>query len=228
MTLAVDTAAGSGGNTNSSPLTMTFTTAAANEVLSTTFCIDDGGADTITSVTSTTLGTWTQRSKKATADGTIYEYVKLASSPVTSEVLAIVYSAATSFCTGGMFAVSGADTSTFFDSGGASNVPTTVGFNTDALITTNNANTICYAGYRLQAGGGAPGAGFTDPTNGNAGFAFLIESKIVAVAQTNLDMTIGGTGGTNILGIGDAIKQASAAGASTPSTSGNLSLMGVG
>jgi hypothetical protein len=165
--------------------------------------------------------TWARR---ATSGGTspIELWSAQASGALSGVSFTINFSVAPTFDTMDVFAFSGQDTTTIWDS--HASVPTT-GTSDPLAISTNNANDVIIAIYR-EAGTSTPtqGAGFTKISG--ADFA-LVEYKIVAATQSSLSCTQGTGAGNANGGVVDALMAASGGGGSTlSSTVGSVSGVG--
>lgn len=184
--------------------TLTLTTSSTNDVV--LVGIEVNGT-TISSVTSAHL-TFTQRAI-TTAAGTqdAYEFKAIASTALSSEVVTINCSGAAMFLSAAGFAISGADTSTVWDSNAS--LPAT---STTVIpsMSTSNANDFLVALVRCSGAANCiAGTGWSALAGGSGGW-FTAEYQIVSATQSSITPTInynGGTSGTNGA-IADAVIQA--------------------
>ncbi|HEX3836080.1 MAG TPA: hypothetical protein VHW25_03880, partial [Steroidobacteraceae bacterium] len=172
----------------------------------------DGVADTSTTVTSSHL-TFT---KRAFAPGSVLsEWRAVASGPLTSEVITITTSSAVTYMVGDAFAISGADTTTIFDSNAS--LPNKGNASADPTFSTTATNTIVIAGLGIGVATPTPGTGWTLIYNGGGQF-FLSMYKIFSSAQTGTTAAVGtGSGGENRYVV-DGIIPASGGGGSCTNT----------
>lgn len=156
---------------------------------------------------------WAQRTTANAASNPLAHWAAPSSGSLSSAVFTITYSGLATFTTADCYAFSGQDTSTIWDANAS--VPGFIDNGPDPiLVSTNNANDVIIAGFRM---GATP-----SPTAG-AGFTLIsgadfqgVEYQIVAATQTNLSCGLTtGTGGANGC-IVDAL-MAAAAGAATSS-----------
>ncbi len=208
MALALD---GSGHATNGawSGNTVTLTTTAAGVI-----CVAvEANGGPVTSITARGL-TFTKRSGPTSSgtDQTLEIWSAASSTAQTSLVITVNTSFASRFATVDAFGVSGCDITTIWDSNASlPDVRGTGGPTADpAIVSTTTADTFIIGAFRMgsQATPTA-GTGFTAISGADY---LLTEYKIVAAAQTSLNVTIGtGVGDANGA-IGDAIIIAAAAG----------------
>lgn len=129
----------------------------------------------------------------------------VAAGALTSEVITATQSGI-DYITMDAFGVSGANTSSPFDSN-ASLPAVMPGLGSDVVLSTTSANTLVFCGYRMGATANpTAGSGFTTLHGSDNQ---LVEYKIVAAAQTNLDCTLTVGSGDMNGGVGGAIVQAS-------------------
>lgn len=202
--LALDGTGFSHGDSGCNPCNIsggaTLTTSGAGVVY--VVVVSNGQAPT--SATGCSL-TFTQRAQKSDASGFITTFRAVSSTALSGCVVAVNFSSAPSFFTGVDFGISGADTSTIFDSNGS--VPATCGA-AHCSISTNNANDFIIGTYKFGATSSpTQGAGFTLIDGG--GFT-LVEYKIVSATQSGLDIPIGTGDADETAGIADAVMQAGA------------------
>lgn len=203
MALALD---GSGhiGTAVGTSTTVNLTTSVANDVIIVVVTVNDV---TVSSVTASNISGLTLRKRQAISGGGFYieEWYGVASGTLSSETITINFSGTTSLATIDAFGISGADTSTIFDSNGALPDGQTT---SHCSITTSNADDFLIGCYRLAGTTPTEGTGWTKISGADYQ---LTEYKIVSATQSAIDVPIGtGDGGQNA-GIGDAVIQAGAA-----------------
>ena len=169
----------------------------------------------VSSVTDTAGLVWHQRAVTGTGVQTIYEYYAIAANALSSDVITVNFAGAASYVDLNAFGVSGANTSSPFDSNVS--VPATPAASTGA-VTTSNANDFIVAGYRFGSDA-TPAAGSGWTAINASGDYYLSEYKIVSSTQAGLVATAS-TGDENG-GIVDAIVQAVAP---PPSAGGALTV----
>ena len=147
---------------------------------------------------------WHQRAVAGSGPQTIYEYYAIAANALSADAITVNFAGTASYVDLNAFGVSGANTSSPFDSNVS--VPATPATSTGS-ITTSNANDLIIAGYRFGSNATpAAGAGWT--AINASGSYYLSEYQIVSATQAGLVATAS-TGDENG-GIVDAIVQASA------------------
>ena len=180
------------------PAVGTLTTTKANDII--VVGVAYNGALNVLSVTSSPSGlSFTKRAtNNISTDNGIDEWYAVASSALASEVITVNFNPNTYVNYDAMvaFGVSGADTSTIFDSNAALPVSNTTG--ADPTFSTTNAATFVYSLMRFGTiGSPTAGAGWNSiyaPATGN----FLAQYKIYAVAQSGATAAVGtGTGDEN-------------------------------
>jgi hypothetical protein len=191
----------------STSASVTLTTTHANDVI----ILDIVQNSTSVSLVSDTAGLiWHQRAVTGSAGQTIYEYYAIAANALSSDAITVYFAGAASYADLNAFAVSGANTSSPFDS--SVSVPATPAASAGS-ITTSNANDLIVAGYRFGANAApAAGSGWT-AINASGGY-YLSEYQVVSSTQAGLVATAS-TGDENG-GIIDAIVQAPATPSTTP------------
>jgi hypothetical protein len=129
------------------------------------------------------------------------EWEGIANAPLSNEVITLSFSGGTTFSTYTAFGISGANTSSPFDSNVA--LPATTTTTTPPSVSTSNANDFIYSVVVDSSSSGSPGSGF----NAVATFQNFsgIEYVIKSATQSGLSMAI--SGDTYLLGIGDAVKR---------------------
>lgn len=183
--------------------TATLTTTNSNDVIIVAVARADDGP--VVSVTSPHL-TFTRRTRQpwGGADGTVgitydEEWYAIATSPLSSEVVTVSQqSGSTSDLDFAAFGISGANTSTPYDTNGS--LPALTGSGTATVSTTHGNDMIC--GMFRTFYGDTPMTGWT-PIMTTYGYSQVF-CKIFSSAQTNLAVTTGG--GNAPAGIGDAIQ----------------------
>ncbi|MCK1679540.1 hypothetical protein IVA87_08710 [Bradyrhizobium sp. 147] len=178
----------------------TLTTSSGNVVVLVAIQLNGTPVD---SVTDTGGHTW-QRRTTAGADPFIIELWWTTSVAAFNNAITVSLGAGdSSFLTATAWGISGADTSTPFDTNGA--LPNT-GTSGARSITTSNANDFLIHCARLNTGNGTPATGWTEIQD-NTDFC-LVQYKIVSATQSALSVDTGGE--TNNGSIADAIQQAGA------------------
>jgi hypothetical protein len=208
MSLALDGSA-SNFNDSAASLTLTLSTTQANDVIYLYGFIS--GTSFSQSVSSSHV-TWAASARDTVQIGgdTLFTWKGTASGALSSEVITITWDT-TAFVSAVVFAVSGANTSSPFDSGGSSNVPVGNTTGADLVIDTNNANTFIAAGYLTTDGTMTAGSGWTAIPNTDDSSTFLfVEYQIASSAQSSLSATFAND--TSEGGIADAIVAASGGG----------------
>lgn len=182
-----------------------FTTSSTNDLVILSLTVN---GVTGSSITSANTSGWTLRKRQTVTTQTIETWVGTATAALTAEVITVNLSGATTFATTDLWAVSGADTTTKFDSN-VSLPASAGGAGTDPIvISTSNANDFIFGCYRM-AGTASPTAGAGWTIISGADFQ-LCEYKVVSATQSSLSVTIGtGVGDANG-GIADALIASSA------------------
>ena len=210
--LALD---GNGFANKSAPTTsasVTLTTTHPNDVIILDI-VQNGTA--VSSVSDVAGLNWHQRAVAGTAGQTIYEYYAIAANALSADVITVNFAGAAGYVDLNAFGVSGANTSSPFDSNVS--VPASPAASAGS-ITTSNANDLIIAGYRFGSNA-APAAGSGWTTLNASGNYYLSEYQIVSATQAGLVATAS-TGDENG-GIIDAIVQAAV---SPPTTGGMLTV----
>jgi hypothetical protein len=204
VSLALDgTAHFESTNLGGASCTLSLTTKNANDVI--VAAVMANGA-TVSSISSTHLN-FVLRKREQAADG-LSDYLELwhavGSVALSSESITVKLSGNVTYCTVDVFGISGANTSTIFDSN--SSLPAAVQSG-DVKLSTSNAHDFILGAYRM---GHTPtptaGAGWTRISGSNYQ---LVQYQIVTATQSNLDVAIGTGSGDDNAGIGDAIMGAS-------------------
>jgi hypothetical protein len=202
MALALDgTPQSSTGSTGGTPtVTYTLTTSHANDII---IVASESNGTIITGVTGPGL-TFTRRALNTTQ--TVEEWSAVASAPLSSAPIVITYASSGSFFSACAFAISGADTSTIWDSNVG--LPVTGGTAADPTVSTTNANDIIIGIFRFgSTSDPTPGAGWTTIVAPAGGF-FLVQYKIVSAPQSGLTVAVGTGSGDENGYIVDAVVQA--------------------
>lgn len=180
----------------------------------------DGVSETATTVTSPHL-TFT---KRGTAPGSAFsEWVAPAASTLTAEVITITLSGAVTYFVGCAFAISGADTTTKFDSNVS--LPVQGNTNADPTFSTTSANTIVIAGLGIGVATPTPGTGWNLIYNGGSQF-FLSMYKIFTTAQTGTTAAVGTGSGQENRYVVDGIIQASGGSFTLACATGSYAMTG--
>ena len=198
--------------TSTTSASVTLTTTKTNDVIILDI-VQNGTA--VSSVSDVAGLNWHQRAVAGTAGQTIYEYYAIAANALSADVITVNFAGAASYADLNAFGVSGANTSSPFDSNVS--VPASPAASTGS-ITTSNANDLIIAGYRFGSNA-APAAGSGWTTLNASGGYYLSEYQIVSATQAGLVATAS-TGDENG-GIIDAIVQAAV---SPPTTGGMLTV----
>lgn len=183
--------------------TVTLSTSNAGDVIVAFITINLANVASISSANTTG---WTARKVQGTGTGSfIEEWRGVAASALSSEVITLSFGVGVGFTTIDVFGISGADTTTIYDSNAALPDGGTTG---NRSITTTNANDILIAGYRFgSTANPTQGTGWTKISG--ADFQ-LTEYLIVSATQSGTAAAIGTGSGDQNAGIADAIIQASA------------------
>lgn len=132
----------------------------------------------------------------------IYEYYAIAPQALSGDVIGVNIDGTASHVTENVFAISGANTSSPFDTN--QTVPATP-MQSTGVVSTNNSNDFVFAGYRF-ANTSTPAAGGDWTAISSAGGNFLSEYQIVSSQQAGLTPTASATDQNG--GIVDAVVQA--------------------
>jgi len=202
MALALDGSVhGNSGSSNSLPVSLS--TSNGNVVI--VVCVTTNGGP-VTGVSGSTMGAFTLR-KAQGGPNFIETWYKKSTSALSSETIT-VSTTSSSFITVDAFGISGADTTTIFDSNVS--LPNAPGGANHVVVSTTNANDFIFAAYRFNSTPSpTEGTGFTKISGANFQ---LVEYKIVSATQSSLDIGIGTGDGDENNGIGDAIIQATGGG----------------
>lgn len=195
-----------------STIALTITTTQSNDVL--IFAILPNDGNPASGISGGGL-TWTKRTSTVVCcfPNNIDEWWAIAPSPLTGVTITATLSSST-FYSGALFAISGANTSTPYDVNGS--LPVTGIGNTPLTLSTTNADTFIINEQRFASTSSpTPDAGWTGIASGGGGY-FLVEYKIVSSPQTSLTISSGSTGSSAV--IGDAIQIAGATPTYFPST----------
>ncbi len=194
-----------GSFTSGSSTTLSLTTANANDVIIAVVAVN---TTTVSTISSAHLN-FTLRKREQVSGGPYYLDVWYAVAPValSAEAITVTLSAALGspypYCTVDIFGVSGANTSTIFDSN--SSLPAAVQSG-DVKLSTSNANDFILGAYRMATiPSPTAGTGWTQISGANYQ---LVEYQIVSSVQSSLDVAIGTGSGNDDAGIGDAIMHA--------------------
>lgn len=219
MTIALDGTPGHNSNSAGSPITASLTTSVAADVLVLFATINNGHTGTSVTDNSGVTAAWSLRKRNTNGNSILEEWSTTATGILSGATVTVNSNAGGGdFQTIDVFGVSGANTSSPFDSGGP------ISGNSDPQsITTANANTMLIGGARLATQNPTQGAGYTKISG--ADFQ-LTEYQAVSSANT-YSVTVGTGVGTADGMIVDAIVQASGGGGATTSY-GNMTMMGVG
>jgi|SRR5581483_3427093 len=202
MALALEgTPVHNNATSGSSLVTGAFTTTVGTEVFIVA-TVNPQGA-TISSITGGGL-TWAKRtSATSVGNGNIEEWAAKATGALSGVQFTINFASSVTFVTSDLFAFSGEDTSTIWDSNGA--VPANNTSN-PVSISTSNANDAIIAGARMSSTASpTAGTGFTRISG--ADFQ-LTEYEIVSATQSGLSCDTGGSAASNGM-VADALMQAS-------------------
>ena len=177
-----------------------MTTADANDVI--ILDIVQNGT-TVSSVSDAAGLIWHQRAVAGTGLNTIYEYYAIAPNALSTDAITVNFTGTASYADLNAFGISGANTSSPFDS----DVPAPVTSATSTgTVTTGNANDFVFAGYRF-ASDTNPVAGTSWTAINASGGYYLSEYQITSATQAGLVATAS-TADENG-GIVDAVRAAS-------------------
>jgi hypothetical protein len=215
MTLALDGTPTHNSSSGTSATVACPTTSNPTDVLILFSEINNGSttASSITSVTdnSGVTAPWARRANLFDSAGRQFEewYTKTTGT-LSGKTITVNYAVSTSFASLGVVAISGANTSSPFDS--HAGLPVTLrDIASDPLsISTSNANDFIVGSFRMNSTSTpTQGSGWTKDVGADY---LLIEHQIASSAQTNLSVTIGTGVGDSNAGIADAIAAAAGAG----------------
>ena len=193
-------------NIRTTSTSVTLTTSNANDVI--ILYIAQSGA-TVNSVSDAAGLTWHQRAVAGSGSNTIYEYYAIASNALSADAITVEFSNRPALVDLNAFGISGANTSSPFDT----SVLTTPASST-GTVTTTYANDFIFAGYRFSSDSiPDPGTGWT-AINAGGGY-YLSEYQVVSATQADLVATASTS--DEIGGIVDAV-QAAAASTTTAAT----------
>ena len=155
--------------------------------------------------------TWTLR-KQFNTGLTIrhtYEYYAIATSALSSDTITITADSNRTI-RALAFGISGANTSTPYDSNASLPATGSCSFCTSLSISinTSNADDFIIGLFANGGGGGTEGSGYTLITKVSTGPMILAEYKIVSTTQSGLGVTETATGNQPLTGIADAVVQA--------------------
>ena len=199
MALALDGHVHSSPSGSISVTTVTLTTTNANDIIYLVCEINGGAGITILSVSSPNTSGWTVRATGGVSQYPLVSAYGIAASALSSEVITVTLNGTASFWTLDAFGVSGANTSTPFDSNGS--IPQ-VSSGSVNVISTNNANDFLIGAFRdnLNPAIGA-GSGWTLI---NTGDYQLVQYQVVSSTQSSLSV-VEGAGSACNGAIADAI-----------------------
>jgi hypothetical protein len=198
MALAIDGSIGFTGTTN--PITCILTTTQSNDII-----IVSSSANTAT-VTSVTGGGLSFTQRAASPGGSdVSEWSAVAASPLSSVTLTINFSGTPSACTGCAFGVSGANTSTIWDSNGS--IPASNSTAGDPTFSTTNANDIVIGSIRGNTATPTSGSGWTAIYAPSNGF-YICQYQIFSSPQSGTTCALGTGSGNGNGYVVDAIIQA--------------------
>ena len=176
---------------------VTLTTSNANDVI--ILEIVQNGT-TVSSVSDTDGLTWYQRAVAGSGSQTIYEYYAIAPNALSADAITVDFSGTASYADLNAFGISGANTSSPFDT----SVPTNAATSTGA-VTTSNANDFIFAAYRFSTDA-TPSAGSSWTAINASGGYYLSEYQITSSTQAGLVATASTTDENG--GIVDAVQAA--------------------
>ena len=159
---------------------VTLTTTQANDVI--ILEVVENGS-TVGSVADAAGLIWNVRAVAGSGSNLIYEYYAIASTPLSADAITVNFTGTASYADLNAFGVSGANTSSPFDT----SVPTNAATSTGA-VTTSNANDFVFAGYRF-ASDATPSAGSSWTAINASGGYYLSEYQITSSTQTGLVAT---------------------------------------
>jgi hypothetical protein len=171
---------------------------------------------TPTSVSSITGGGLTFSSRVVAYEAMFNQPIALwtakAASSLTSVTFTINYTVSLAYSTIDVFAFSGQDTTTIFDTNAA--VPAAKNASDPISISTSNMQDVIIAAFRMASTvSPTQGIGFTEISGAHYQ---CVEYKIVSSVQTGLSCTLGAGSGNANACVADALMQASAGGGGGP------------
>lgn len=185
--------------TSGSSLSFTLSTNNTNCIIHISVTVN---STTVSSISSTHTTGWARR--KSTTSNVIEEWDGTASGTLSSESITVTLAGSTGFATGDAFGISGANTSTKYDSNAS--LPASCNTNgCDPLsVSTANASDFIYGCYRMQSIS-TPGVGTGWTKISGADFQ-LCEYQVVSSTQSGLSvaMAAGNGQGNSNAGIADA------------------------
>jgi hypothetical protein len=132
------------------------------------------------------------------------EWYAVSAAQLTGNVITITPVAGGDFMTAAVFAISGANTTTIFDS--SPSLPAIGGGQglgaTPLSINTVASTTLVYGAYHTATASPIAGAGFTTVFGANQ---LLIEAATVSVPQNGLTLTLGGGDTSEVNAVADAV-----------------------
>jgi FecR protein len=185
---------------------VSLTTSNANDVI--IVDIVQNGA-TVSSVTDTAGLQWHLRAVAGAVPFATYEYYAIAPNALSADAITVNFVGTTSYVDVNAFGVSGANTSSPFDSNASVPAPTT----STGSITTSNADDFIFAGYRFGFNA-TPTAGSGWTAINASGDYYLSEYQIVSTTQAGLVATASSADENG--GIVDAIVRAPASAPTPP------------
>ena len=156
-----------------------MTTANGNDVI--ILDIAENGT-TVSSISDTAGLTWHEEAVAGTAGDLIYQYYAIAPTALSADTITVNFAGTTYFTDLNAFGVSGANTSSPFDTNAS--LPGTSNSRT-VSATTSNANDIIIAAYRFSSDV-TPSAGSGWNSISSGGDYYLSEYQIVSATQTGL------------------------------------------
>jgi len=138
---------------------------------------------TVSSVSDTADLTWNVRAVAGTGPYTIYEYYAIAPNALSADAITVDFAGTASYVDLNAFGISGANTSSPFDT----SVPVTPATST-GTVTTSNADDLVFASYRFTSDA-TPSAGPSWTAINASGGYYLSEYQITSAPQTGLVAT---------------------------------------
>ena len=215
MTIALDGSAAPNYGPSVSSIAATLTTAQTNDIIIVTVVTNDYSAyRTVSSVSGGGL-TWARRGTSVQWTDATYKnnhevWWAVAASPLSSVAITATLSASATYATIFAFGVSGADTTTPWDTNGA--LPASATHLTPTSLPTVNVSTSASKTMILgfesdtDAANCSAGSGYTAIHDADGSNGFAIEYKVVSATQSALAVNVT-TSVTNWAIIGDALRE---------------------
>ena len=189
-------------------------TASSGSVIVVAVTLNSGGQSVSSCSCTNVTFVGTARAKSGASGDIIEEWTGVSTSAVSAAVTVNI-SGTTSFLTIHAYEVIGSPTTSYFDSGGSSNVPQTTNGDVDITITTNNAIDILLGAFRsASVANPVAGTNFTRILGATGSGYTMTEYRVVSSAGSQTVQK--GVGNSTNGGIADAIIEAAAAAGRNP------------